>query len=54
MLVGRGGQLLGRQIEDAARAEAGQAVAALRRMGLRTVLLTGMPPSLRRSAVSWG
>jgi len=42
VLVGRGGRLLGSlQIEDALRAEAVQAVATLRRMGLRTVLLTG-------------
>jgi Cd2+/Zn2+-exporting ATPase/Cu+-exporting ATPase len=42
ILVGRNGRLLGSlHIEDALRPEAVQAVAALRRMGLRTVLLTG-------------
>jgi heavy metal translocating P-type ATPase len=42
VLVGRNGRLLGSlQIEDALRPEAVQAVAALRKMGLRTVLLTG-------------
>jgi Cd2+/Zn2+-exporting ATPase/Cu+-exporting ATPase len=42
VLVGRGGRLLGSlHIEDAVRPEAVQAVAALRGMGLRTVLLTG-------------
>ncbi len=42
VLVGRNGRLLGAlHIEDAVRPEAGQAVAALRRMGLRTILLTG-------------
>src|SRR5262249_23629373 len=42
MLVGRNGRLLGSlHIEDALRPEAVQAVAALRQMGLRTVLLTG-------------
>src|SRR6516162_9513558 len=42
MLVGRNGRLLGSlHIEDALRPEAVQAVAALRTMGLRTVLLTG-------------
>jgi Cd2+/Zn2+-exporting ATPase/Cu+-exporting ATPase len=42
MLVGRNGRLLGTlHIEDALRPEAAAAVAALRRMGLRTVLLTG-------------
>jgi Cd2+/Zn2+-exporting ATPase/Cu+-exporting ATPase len=41
-LVGRNGRLLGAlHIEDVVRPEAGQAVAALRRMGLRTILLTG-------------
>ena len=40
--VARNHRLLGSlQIQDAVRPEAGQAVAALRRMGLRTVLLTG-------------
>jgi heavy metal translocating P-type ATPase len=42
MLVGRNGHLLGSlHIEDALRPEAVRAVAALRTMGLRTVLLTG-------------
>jgi Cd2+/Zn2+-exporting ATPase/Cu+-exporting ATPase len=42
VLVGRNGRLLGAlHIEDAVRPEAAQAVAALRRMGLRTILLTG-------------
>jgi Cd2+/Zn2+-exporting ATPase/Cu+-exporting ATPase len=42
MLVGRNGRLLGSlHIEDALRPESVQAVAALRTMGLRTVLLTG-------------
>ena len=42
VLVGRNGRLLGSlHIEDALRPEAVKAVAALRRMGLRTVLLTG-------------
>jgi Cd2+/Zn2+-exporting ATPase/Cu+-exporting ATPase len=42
MLVGRNGRLLGSlHIEDALRPEAVQAVAALRTMGVRTVLLTG-------------
>jgi len=42
VLVGRNGRLLGSlHIEDALRPEAVQAIAALRRMGLRTVLLTG-------------
>jgi len=42
VLVGRNGRLLGLlHIEDALRPEAVQAVAALRKMGLRTVLLTG-------------
>ena len=42
VLVGRNGRLLGSlHIEDALRPEAVQAVAALRKMGLRTVLLTG-------------
>src|SRR5436309_855006 len=42
VLVGRNGRLLGSlSIEDALRPEAVQAIAALRRMGLRTVLLTG-------------
>ena len=42
VLVGRNGHLLGSlHIEDALRPEAVQAVAALRKMGLRTVLLTG-------------
>ena len=42
MLVGRSGRLLGSlHIEDALRPEAVRAVAALRQMGLRTVLLTG-------------
>ncbi len=42
VLVGRNGRLLGSlHIEDAFRPEAVQAVAALRKMGLRTVLLTG-------------
>ena len=41
-LVGRDGRLLGSiQVDDALRPEAVRAVAALRRMGLRTVLLTG-------------
>lgn len=40
--VARGGQLLGSiRIADVLRPEAKQAVAALRRMGLRTVLLSG-------------
>jgi Cd2+/Zn2+-exporting ATPase/Cu+-exporting ATPase len=42
MLVGRNGRLLGSlHIEDALRPEAVRAVAALRGMGLRAVLLTG-------------
>jgi heavy metal translocating P-type ATPase len=42
VLVGRNGRLLGSlHIEDALRPEAVQAVAALRKMGLRTILLTG-------------
>jgi Cd2+/Zn2+-exporting ATPase/Cu+-exporting ATPase len=42
MFVGRNGRLVGSlHIEDALRPEAAQAVAALRTMGLRTVLLTG-------------
>src|SRR5262249_58419355 len=42
MLVGRNGRLLGSlHIEDALRPEAVRAVAALRTMGLRTILLTG-------------
>lgn len=42
VLVGRDGKLLGSlHIEDALRPEAVQAVAALRQMGLRTILLTG-------------
>jgi soluble P-type ATPase len=42
VLVGRNGRLLGvLHIEDALRSEAAQAVAALWRMKLRTVLLTG-------------
>ena len=42
VLVGQNGRLLGSlQIEDALRPEAVRAVAALRGMGLRTVLLTG-------------
>jgi heavy metal translocating P-type ATPase len=42
MLVGRNGRLLGAlHIEDALRPEAVRAVATLRGMGLRTVLLTG-------------
>jgi P-type Cu+ transporter len=42
MFVGRNGRLLGSlHIEDALRPEASPAVAALRTMGLRTVLLTG-------------
>jgi|RhiMetdeSRZDD1v2_1073273.scaffolds.fasta_scaffold110797_2 P-type Cu+ transporter len=42
VLVARGGRLLGSlQIADALRPESVQAVASLRRMGLRTVLLTG-------------
>jgi Cd2+/Zn2+-exporting ATPase/Cu+-exporting ATPase len=42
MLVGRNGRLLGSlYIEDTLRPEAVRAVAALRQMGLRTVLLTG-------------
>src|SRR5271166_5251550 len=42
VLVGRNGRLLGSlHIEDALRPEAVQTVAALRKMGLRTVLLTG-------------
>jgi cation transport ATPase len=42
MLVGRNGRLLGSlHIEDALRPEAVRAVAALRTMGLRAVLLTG-------------
>src|SRR5262249_26471578 len=42
MLVGSNGRLLGSlNIEDTLRPEAVQAVAALRRMGLRSVLLTG-------------
>ncbi len=42
VLVGRNGRLLGAlHIEDALRPEAVQAAAALRKMGLRTVLLTG-------------
>jgi Cd2+/Zn2+-exporting ATPase/Cu+-exporting ATPase len=42
VLVGRKGRLLGSlSIEDALRPEAVQAIAALRKMGLRTVLLTG-------------
>jgi Cd2+/Zn2+-exporting ATPase/Cu+-exporting ATPase len=42
MLVGRNGRLLGSlRIEDALRPEAVRALAALRTMGLRTVLLTG-------------
>jgi Cd2+/Zn2+-exporting ATPase/Cu+-exporting ATPase len=42
VLVGRNGRLLGAlHIEDALRPEAVQAVATLRRVGLRTVLLTG-------------
>jgi P-type Cu+ transporter len=42
VLVARGGRLLGAlQIADVLRPEAVEAVAALRRMGLRTILLTG-------------
>lgn len=42
VLVARGGRLLGSvQIADALRPESVQAVASLRKMGLRTVLLTG-------------
>jgi len=42
VLVGRNGRLLGSlSIEDALRPEAVLAIAALRKMGLRTVLLTG-------------
>ncbi len=42
VLVGHNGRLLGAlHIEDAVRPEAGQAISALRQMGLRTILLTG-------------
>lgn len=42
VLVGRNGQLLGAlHIKDTVRPEAGQAVAALQQMELRTILLTG-------------
>lgn len=42
VLVGRNGRLLGSlQVQDVLRMEAVQAVAAMRKMGLRTVLLTG-------------
>jgi Cd2+/Zn2+-exporting ATPase/Cu+-exporting ATPase len=42
VLVGRNGRLLGAiHIEDALRPEAAQAIAAVRKMGLRTILLTG-------------
>ncbi len=42
ILVARGGRLLGvLRIADVLRPEAGQAVLALRQMGIRTVLLTG-------------
>lgn len=50
MLVGRNGRLLGSlHIEDALRPEAVQAVAALRTMGLRTVLLTGDTESIAQA-----
>ncbi len=42
VLVARGGRFLGAlEIKDVVRPEAGAAIAALKRMGLRTVLLTG-------------
>ena len=51
MLVGRNGRLLGSlHIEDALRPEAVQAVAALRTMGLRTVLLTGDTEAIAQAA----
>ena len=55
VLVGRNGRLLGSlHIEDALRPEAVQAVAALRKMGLRTVLLTGDVAAIaQRSADGW-
>ena len=53
MLVGRNGRLLGSlHIEDALRPEAVEAVAALRAMGLRTVLLTGDTEDIAQAVVS--
>lgn len=50
VLVGRDGRLLGSlQIADALRPEAALAVAALRTMGLRTVLLTGDAAGIARA-----
>jgi Cd2+/Zn2+-exporting ATPase/Cu+-exporting ATPase len=50
VLVGRNGNLLGSlHIEDALRPEAAHAVAALRKMGLRTVLLTGDVAGIARA-----
>jgi Cd2+/Zn2+-exporting ATPase/Cu+-exporting ATPase len=50
VLVGRGGRLLGSlHVEDALRPEAVQAVATLREMGLRTVLLTGDVEAIARA-----
>jgi P-type Cu+ transporter len=55
VLVGRNGRLLGAlHIEDTLRPEAVRAVAALRKMGLRTVLLTGDTEAIAQaSASSW-
>jgi heavy metal translocating P-type ATPase len=50
VLVARGGRLLGAlQIADSLRPEAVEAAAALRRMGLRTVLLTGDAEPIARA-----
>lgn len=50
ILVGRHGQLLGSlYLEDTLRPEAAQAVASLRKMGLRTTLLTGDVASIAQA-----
>lgn len=50
VLVARGGRLLGSlHIADALRSESIQAVAELRKMGLRTVLLTGDAAAIARA-----
>jgi Cd2+/Zn2+-exporting ATPase/Cu+-exporting ATPase len=55
VLVARSGRLLGSlHIADALRAESVQALAELRKMGLRTVLLTGDAAAIaKRSESSW-
>jgi heavy metal translocating P-type ATPase len=53
VLVARGGRFLGAlEVADVVRPEAAEAIAAIRRMGMRTILLTGDAASIAREVGS--